>query len=249
MQETDEMGGFPTDRNTLNKLMALHPTAFNTQTQHPKFGSALAMSSYQNLLMRQNSMNSSNSVNQHEGSSPFNSSTNPGSSGTFLGGMLQNPEMQQQLQLQSQNGNVLTKQSQPLLSPNNQSLQQQMLQQFLHDMNKKNKGGAVVQQQQQQQQSSYSVQNPSIRNSPSTSTQVQPPSRSNSFKSAASVKSEVKSESPAPAAHIGYGQKSSYFPESLHSSDEMVPDIAQHFIENGFFNSDLDESMNFSWKG
>lgn len=243
MQETDEMGGFPTDRNTLNKLMALHPTALNTQTQHPKFGSALAMSNYQNMLMRQNSMNSSNSVNQHEGSSPFNTSTTPGSSGAFPGGMFQNPEMQQQLQLQSQNGNVLTKQSQPLLSQNKQSLQQQMLQQFLHDMNKKNNGGAVMQQQQQQQQS-YSVHNPSIRNSPSTSTQVQPPSRSNSFKSAASI----KSESPAPVAQIGYSQKSSYFPESLHSSDEMVPDIAQHFIENGFFNSDLDESMNFSWK-
>lgn len=240
MQETDGMGGLPTDRNTLNKLMALHPSALNTQTQHPKFGSSLAMSNYQSLLMRQNSMNSSNSVNQHDGSSPFNNPPTPGPSGTFPGGMFQNPQMQQQLQLQPQNGNVLTKQSQPLLSQNNQSsLQHQMLQQFLHDMSKKNNAGAVMQQQQ-----TYSVLNPGIRNSPSTSTQVQPPSRSDSFKSAASIKSEP----PAPVAQMGYSQKSSYFPEGLHSSDEMVPDIAQHFIENGFFNSDLDESMNFSWK-
>ncbi|KAL1550774.1 putative transcriptional regulator SLK2 [Salvia divinorum] len=40
-----------------------------------------------------------------------------------------------------------------------------------------------------------------------------------------------------------------YIPESLHSSDEMVPDIAHQFIENGFLYNDLDESMNFSWKG
>lgn len=282
MQEMDQMGGLqglPTDRNTLNKLMALHPglTSQINNSQHAgSRGGALtgaphnglAMTNYQNLMMRQNSMNSTNSVNQHEGSSPFNTPSQPlpattGSSGA-LPGMFQNQQISgfsgspvpQQLQLQQPNGNGLIKQSQPLLSQNNQSLQHQMIQQFLLDMNKKNNGGAVMQQ-------NYSIQNQGnncisaggfgIRNSPAASSaagngpgaaQAQPPSRSNSYNAAS-----IKSGSPAPAGQMGYGQKSSYFPESLHSSDDMVPDIAHQFIENGFFNNDLDESMNFSWKG
>ncbi|XP_057774401.1 probable transcriptional regulator SLK2 [Salvia miltiorrhiza] len=267
MQETDQMGGLqglPTDRNALNKLMALHP-GLNSQHAGSRGGgltgsahSGFAMNNYQNFLMRQNSMNSNNSVNQHDGSSPFNTCsqplpTTPGSSGA-LPGMFQNPQMSSfsgsQAPQQQQNG--LIKQSQPLLSQNNQTLQHQMIQQFLHDMSKKNNGGAVMQQ-------TYSIQNPGncisagglgngIRNSPPTSAagnaQAQPPSRSNSFKAAS-----FKTESPASVGHMGYGQKSSYYPETLHTSDEMVPDIAHQFIENGFFNNDLDESMNFSWKG
>ncbi|KAG6422585.1 hypothetical protein SASPL_119163 [Salvia splendens] len=215
-----------TDHNTLNKLMALHP---GLSSQHPGSrgaltGSApggLAMTNYQNLLMRQNSMNSTNSVNQHEGSSS-SVPTTPGSSGAFPG-MLQNPQIGSQASQKQQ--------SQPLLAQNNQTLQHQMLQQFLHDMNRKNNGGAAVQIQNQDSM---------------LKAQPQPPSRGNSFKDAS-----FKSESSASVGHMGYGydQKSSYFPESLRSSDEMVPDIAHELIENGFFNNDLDESMNFSWKG
>ncbi|KAL1565583.1 putative transcriptional regulator SLK2 [Salvia divinorum] len=215
-----------TDHNTLNKLMALHP-GLNSQhlgNRGALTGSAhggLAMSNYQNLLLRQNSMNSTNSVNQHEGSS-LSVPTTPGSSGAFPG-MLQNPQIGSQA-LQKQ-------QSQPQLSQNNQTLQHQMLQQFLHDMNRKNNGGAAVQ-----------IQNPDSM----SNAQPQPPSRGNSFKD-----TSFKTESSASVGHMGYGydQKSSYFPEGLRSSDEMVPDIAHEFIENGFFNNDLDESMNFSWKG
>lgn len=277
MQETDPIGlqGLPTDRNTLSKLMAMHPGLNSQVNNNQHMGgrggaltgsaqAAFAMTNYQNLLMRQNSMNSTNSVNQHEGSSPFNTSsqplsTTPGLSGA-LSGMSQNPLMggfsgsqvpqQQQLQLQSPNGNGLVKQSQSLLPQDNQSFQHQMIQQFLHDMSKKNNGGAVMQQ-------TLSIQNPGnsisagglgIRNSPAAGNgpgvaQGQPPSRSNIVAAAA-----VKSESPASGGHMGFGQKtSSYLPESL-PSDDLVSDFAHQFIENGFFNNDLDESMNFSWK-
>ncbi|XP_042048905.1 probable transcriptional regulator SLK2 [Salvia splendens] len=257
MQEI-HMGGLqclPTDQNTLNKLMALHPRLNSNSSHAGSRGGALtgsahgglAMTNYQNLLMRQNSMNSANSVNQHDGSSPFNTSSQPpratpGSSGA-LAGMFQNPQMGGFSGSQAPQQHQI-KQSQPLFSQNNQTLQHQMIQQFLHDMNKKNNEGAAMQQ-------TYSIQNPGelgIRNSPATSAawnaQAQPPSRSNSVKAGS-----FNSESMASVGHMGYGQKSAYIPESLHSSDEMVPDIAHQFIENGFFNNDLDESMNFSWKG
>ncbi|KAH6828186.1 SEUSS-like 2 [Perilla frutescens var. hirtella] len=283
MPETDQIGGLqglPTDRsNSRSNLMPMHPGLNSQISNYHNVGgqggaltgsahAGLAMSNYQNLLMRQSSMNSTNSLNQHEGASPFNTSNQPLSatpgSSAALSGMLKNPlisgfsgsqvPQHQQLQLQSLNGNGLIKQSQSLLSQDNQSLQHQMIQQFLHDMSKKNNGVAQGQQ-------TLSIQNPGncisagglgSRNSPAAGNgpgvaQGQPPSRSNSFKAAS-----VKSESPASVGHMGgFGQKAaaSYLPESLHSSDEMVPDIGHQFIENGFFNSDLDESMNFSWKG
>lgn len=272
MQETDQIGGLqglPTDRNTLNKLIALHP-GLNSQINNQHMGgrggaltgsahAALSMTNY-NLLMRQNSMKT-NSLNQHEGSSTSNTSnqpmsTTPGSSGAFPG-MLQNTiggfsgsqaPQQQQLQLQPPNGNGLMKQSQSPLSQENQSLQHQMIQQFLHDMGKNNNGGAVMQQNSVQNPGNYisggglGIRNSAAGNGPGVA-QAQPPSRSNSFRT-----TSVKSESPAPVGHMGFDQTASYLPESLHSSDEMLPDIAHQFIESGFFNNDLDESMNFSWK-
>lgn len=33
-----------------------------------------------------------------------------------------------------------------------------------------------------------------------------------------------------------------------HLQDEMVPDVGHEFSENGFFNSDLDETMSYGWK-
>ncbi|KAI3471102.1 hypothetical protein Pfo_027765 [Paulownia fortunei] len=278
MQELDQIGGLqglPTDRNTLNKLMAMHPGLNSQMNNNQHVGgrgtfsgsaqAALALTNYQNLLMRQNSTN--NSL-QQEASSPFGTSghassplqalsATPGSSG-ILPGTLQNPPIsgfsscqvpqQQQLLLHSLSGNGLLQQSQ-----GSQALQQQVIQQYLQDMSKKNNGGAVLQQ-------THSVQNPGgnismgglgFRNSPAITAAAngpgiahgQPPSRCNSFKAASS-----NSESPAPVGHIGFGQKASDLPQSLHLSDEMVRDIAQEFTENGFFNDDLDDNMNFSWK-
>ncbi|KAK6121776.1 hypothetical protein DH2020_044478 [Rehmannia glutinosa] len=249
IQETGQMGGLqglPTDRNTLNKLIALR-TALNSQmnnnnqhisSQRALSGSpqaALASSNYQNLLTRQNSMNSTNSPIQQEPSSPFSSSnrtqstaTTPrGYSGNFPG-MLQNSAIsgfssqQQQFQL-------------------SQGLQQQMVQQYLHDMGKntaQNQGGNI------------SGGGPGVRNSPASSAagsgpwggQGQQPSRSNSFKGASS-----ESESPAPVGCTGVSQKASDLPRSRYLSDEMVSDIGHEFAENEFFSSDFDDNLNFSW--
>ncbi|KAG8381369.1 hypothetical protein BUALT_Bualt06G0115100 [Buddleja alternifolia] len=247
MQEMDQqMGGsglqgLPTDRNTLNKLMALQsglnsPT--NTNNQHmvgrgAMSGSAqaaLALSSYQNMLMRQSSMNSTHSNNnslQQEASSPYNTPgpgpTTPGSlpglQNLPVSGFSSGQGSQQQHLQQSQ-------------SQGSQALQQQMIQQLLQDVNNKKNGTAVM------QQSSNPGANIS-RDGPG-SIAGRAPSRSNSFKSASNV------ESPAPS--IGFSQKASDLPQNVHISDEMVQDFAHEFSENGFFNNDLDDNMNFSWK-
>ncbi|XP_020546922.1 probable transcriptional regulator SLK2 isoform X2 [Sesamum indicum] len=278
LQEVDQIGGvqgLPTDRTALNKLMAVHPGLNSQMNNNQHVGArgalsgsaqaALALTNYQNLLMRQNSMNSTNNSNQHESASPFSTTSHglttapPGSSGN-LSGTLQNPPgsgfsscqipQQQQLHLPSPSGSSILQQGQSLPVQGSRAIEQQMIQQYLHDMSRKNNGSTVPQQ-------ALSAQNPSgnistgglgFRNSPApTATghgqgniHGQPPSRSNSFKGASS-----NSES---SAHIGFGQRSSDLPQSLHLSDEMVPDIANEFIDNGFFNSDLDDNMNFSWK-
>ncbi|CBI31834.3 unnamed protein product, partial [Vitis vinifera] len=97
MQEMEQLAnvqGLPTDRNTLNKLIALHPGLNSHMSNNPHMvnrgalsGSAqaaLALTNYQNLLMRQNSMNSNPSSLQQEGPSSFNSS-NQSPSSTFQG--------------------------------------------------------------------------------------------------------------------------------------------------------------------
>ncbi|KAL0382330.1 UNVERIFIED_CONTAM: putative transcriptional regulator SLK2 [Sesamum calycinum] len=278
LQEVDQIGGvqgLPTDRTALNKLMPVHPGLSSQMNNNQHVGgrgalsgsaqAALALTNYQNLLMRQNSMNSTNNSNQQEASSPFSTTSHGlttaplGSSGN-LSGTLQNPPgssfsscqipQQQQLHLPSPSGSSILQQSQSLPFQGSQALEQQMIQQYLQDMSRKNNGTTIPQQ-------ALSAQNPSgnalagglgFRNSPAPTgtghgqgnVHGQPPSRSNSFKGASS-----NSES---SARIGFNQKASDLPQSLHLSDEMVPDIANEFIENGFFNSDLDDNMNFSWK-
>ncbi|KAL0341082.1 UNVERIFIED_CONTAM: putative transcriptional regulator SLK2 [Sesamum radiatum] len=278
LQEVDQIGGvqgLPTDRTALNKLMPVQPGLSSQMNNNQHVGgrgalsgsaqAALALTNYQNLLMRQNSMNSTNNSNQQEASSPFSTTSHGlttaplGSSGN-LSGTLQNPPgssfsscqipQQQQLHLPSPSGSSILQQSQSLPFQGSQALEQQMIQQYLQDMSRKNNGTTIPQQ-------ALSAQNPSgnalagglgFRNSPAPTgtghgqgnVHGQPPSRSNSFKGASS-----NSES---SARIGFNQKASDLPQSLHLSDEMVPDIANEFIENGFFNSDLDDNMNFSWK-
>ncbi|KAL2227111.1 UNVERIFIED_CONTAM: putative transcriptional regulator SLK2 [Sesamum indicum] len=276
MQETEQQGGgpqgLPTDRNTLNKLMAMQSGLSSPMTNNqqmvgrgPLTGSAqaaLALTNYQNLLMRQNSMNSThNSSLQQEVSSPFSTSsqapTTPGPSGV-LPGTLQNSPVSgfssgQALQQQhSPSGNGLLQQNQSLPAQGSQALQQQMIQQLLQDMSNKNNGTAIPQQ-------SLSVQNQAgntsrdglgFRGAPATTASGNgpgnavgnPPSRSNSFKAASNV------ESPTPVGNMGFSQKTSDLQQNLHLPDELVSDVAHEFTENGFFNSDLDDNMNFSWK-
>ncbi|KAL2550344.1 putative transcriptional regulator SLK2 [Forsythia ovata] len=240
MQEMEQMGGvqgMPTDCNTLNKLMALNPGINNqmNNNQHNMVGrgalsgsaqAALALTNYQNLLRRQNSMNSTHNSIQQEASSSFsNSSQAPTSS---ISG------------LQNVPGSGFSS-SHP--THGSQMSQQQTIQQLLQDMSNNNSGGGVPQQ-------SLSMQNAGrdglvFRNSPSVATTPSangpgnavghPPSRSNSFKSASNNE-------------FSFSQKTSDLPQNLHLSEEMVQDIAHDSTENGFFNSDLDDNINYLWK-
>ncbi|KAJ9679250.1 hypothetical protein PVL29_021241 [Vitis rotundifolia] len=284
MQEMEQLAnvqGLPTDRNTLNKLIALHPGLNSHMSNNPHMvnrgalsGSAqaaLALTNYQNLLMRQNSMNSNPSSLQQEGPSSFNSS-NQSPSSTFQGpatlipGSMQNlpgsgfssphlpPQQQQQQQQQrSLNASSLLQQNPALPSQSSQALQQQMIQQMLQEMT--NNCGPGMQQQ------SLSGQNVNVSMtrsgmgfgnnsaaatvaSPNLSGSVGGPplSKSNSFKG------PLNSDSSAGGANSGFNQKASDLAHNLHLSDEMVQDIAREFPDNGFFNSDLEDNMSYGWK-
>lgn len=270
VQEMDQLGGIqglPTDQNTMNKLMALHPGLNNQMgnNQHMvgrgalsgSAQAALALTNYQNLLMRQNSMNSSRGSLQQEASSSFsNSNQNPsltfqGPSGAVpgmlqsspVGGLsgshLQQPHLQQRLALLQRNNAV----------QGSQALQQHMMQQLTQDNN-----GSGIQQPIVCPSISGSVSRDGLGfgNKSSTGDMTTgngpgnvlgpAPSRSNSFKAASN------SESSAAGASSGLNQKSAELPQSLHLSEEMVPDIPHEFTENGFLSCDLDDNMNFDWK-
>ncbi|KAA8539880.1 hypothetical protein F0562_026572 [Nyssa sinensis] len=278
MQEMEQLAGIqglPTDRNTLNQLMTLHP-GLNSQmgNDHHMAGrgalsgpaqAALALNSYQNMLMRQNSMNSNSNSLQQEASSSFNN-PNQNSSPTFQGSTAQLPGTLQNLaasgfsnsrlpqqQQHSLNGIGLQQQNHAQPSQGSQALQQHMIQQLLQDMNNKT-GGGVPQQSLSGQNANGSVARDGLgygnNNSAATaasgngqgSVMGPTPSRNNSFKAAS------HSDSSAAGGNNGFNQKESDVPQNLHLSEEMVQDIAHDFTENGFFNSDLEDNMSYGWK-
>ncbi|CAN0891656.1 Probable transcriptional regulator SLK2 [Linum grandiflorum] len=176
MQEMEQLAnaqGLPSDRNTLNKLMALYPGINNAMNSNNNRGAlsgpaqaAMALSNYQSLLSRQNSMNSNSSSHQQEQqhqqpTSSFNNSRRSPSP-SFAPGSVQNlrgprgysspspspsphlpPALQQQQQQQQQRNGILPQQG------GNQALQQQMMQQLLHEMSSNSNRGANHLQQQQ----------------------------------------------------------------------------------------------------
>lgn len=288
MQEMEQLAsvqGLPTDRNTLNKLMALHPGLNGHMSNNAHMvnrgalsGSAqaaLALTNYQNLLMRQNSMNSNGNSLHQEGPSSFNSSNQspsstfqgpatliPGSMQNLPGGGFSSPHLppQQQQQQRMMNPNSLLQQNPVLPSQSTQALQHQMLQQMLQEIN--NCGGPGMQQQQ-----SLSGQNGNgsmtMRSgmgfgnnngaaaaaagvaSPNISASIGGPSLSKSN----SFKGPLNSDSSAGGTNSGFNQKGAPdVPHSLHLSEEMVQDIAREFTDNGFFNSDLEDNMSYGWK-
>ncbi|KAH1075474.1 hypothetical protein J1N35_027802 [Gossypium stocksii] len=283
MQEMEQLAnvqGLPTDRNTLNKLMALHPGINNSLgNNHHMVGrgtlsgsaqAALALTNYQNLLSRQNSMNS-NPNSLHQEASSFNSSNQSPSSNfqgpaTVLPGSMQSlpvsglsspllPTPQQQQQQQQLSGNLMQK-NHPQSPQGNQVLQQQMMQQLYHDMSNNN---TAVQQQQQQQSLSGQNGNASVgRNgmgygnntaAPAAATSNvsgsvagPAPSRSNSFKGASN------SDSSAAGGNTGFNQRAPDLSQTLHLQDDIVSDIAQEFLDNGFFNNELDDNIGYGWK-
>lgn len=278
-QEAEKLGGIQgaTDRSTLNKLMELQP-GLNSQMSNNKqmvgcgalSGSAqagLAPPNYQNLLMRQNSMNSNTSVVKQEASSSLNNSNQnqqpspfQGPTGVLQGNSMQNlpvsgyltanvPQQQQRLL----NSNVSLPQNHQ--QPANQVVQQQILQQLLQDINTSN-NGSVVQQQSLSGHATggggVSREGVGFGNNASAATATAPngpgnvvgptPTRNNSFKAASN------SESSIGGANNGFPQKAPDLPHNLHISEEMLPDISQDFTDSGFFNSDLDNNMNYGWK-
>lgn len=153
MQEMEQLAsvqGMPTDRNTLNKLMALHPgltNQINSNHQMLNRGAlsgsaqaAMALTNYQNLLMRSNSMNSNSNSLQQEASSSFNNS-NQNPSSPYQGAASLIPGSMQHV---SAGGY-----SSPHLPPQQQQNQQQQLQQQQQQQH----------QQQMQQQRSISANN------------------------------------------------------------------------------------------
>ncbi|XWS48403.1 hypothetical protein CRYUN_Cryun13aG0073400 [Craigia yunnanensis] len=281
MQEMEQLAnvqGLTNDRNTLNKLMALHPGINNPMNNnHHMVGrgtfsgsaqAALALTNYQNLLMRQNSMNSNpNSLHQEASSSFNNSNQSPSSNfhgpAAFLPGSMQTlpvsglssphllaqqQQLQPQLQQRTLSANNLIQQNHPQSSQGNQALQQQMIQQLLHEMSKNNTGA-------QQQSLSGQNRNGSMgRNGVGFGSNTTPPaaatfnvsgsvagpaaSRSNSFRAASN------SDSSAAGGSIGFNQRAPDLPQNLHLQDDIVPDIAHELMDN----SDLDDNMGYGWK-
>lgn len=281
MQEMEQLAsiqGLPTDRNTINKLMTLHPELDNHGiNNHQMIGrggfsgsaqAALAMTTYQNILMRQNSMNSNPSPHQQEASSSFNNpnyNPSPTLQGTvsLMPGSVQNSSVggfsgaQQALQKQSQqlqhhppNPGSLVQQNHHQTIQGGQALQQQMIQQLLQ-MSSNNKSAGLQQQPLTGPNANRSlgrrgmgfVGNTSVAAVASgnmSGSNVPGPSRSNSFKAA--------SNSESSAGNSEFNQKGSDFPQDLHLPENLVEDIGQDFPENGFINNDLDEDLGYVWK-
>lgn len=283
MQEMEQLAnvqGLPTDRNTLNKLMALHPGINNHMTSNHQMGNrgalsgpaqaALALTNYQNLLMRQNSMNSSSNSLQQEAASSFNNPNQSPSSNfqgatAFMPGSMQNlpvsgfssphlpPQQPQQLQQRSLNSISLLQQNHAQPSQGNPALQPQMIQQLLQEMSNNNGGG--MQQHSLGGQSgngsmarnglgfgSNTLAAPAATTNVSATVSGPAPSRSNSFKGASN------SDASAAGGNSAFNQKVPDLPQNLHLQDDLVRDIAHEFPENGFFNSDLDDNMGYGWK-
>ncbi|TYH01368.1 hypothetical protein ES288_A09G052800v1 [Gossypium darwinii] len=276
MEQLANVQGLPTKRNILNKLMALHPGINNqTGTNHNIVGrealsssaqTALALTNYQNLLVRQNSMNSKPSPLHQEASSSFNNSNRspssnfqgpaallPRSMHTLPVSGLSSPHVlaqQPQLQRHTLTANNLIQQNHLLRSQSNQALQQKMVRQLLHEMPNNNTG---VQQQSWSGQSENaslgrngiglaSNTTAAATSNMSGSVARAPPSQSNSYRAASNSDS-----SPAGGNNVS-SQRAPDLPQNLHLQDDIISDIAHELTENGFFNCDLNDHTSYGWK-
>ncbi|KAJ1433712.1 LIM-domain binding protein/SEUSS [Sesbania bispinosa] len=229
MEQLANVQGLPTDRNTLNKLMAMNPAMNNhINNNHNNMvnrggslgGSAqaaMALTNYQSLV-RQNSTNSSPGSLQRERPSFSNTNQSPSSAVQGAG------------------------------SQGNQALDQQMIQQILQMSN--NNGGVQPQSlggpnangNMAKSGLGFGSQTPAISGgSANVPGNNRPVSRSNSFKAASN------SDSSAAGGNNGFNQRTSDMSQNLHLQD-VVHNIAPEFTDNHFFNSDLDDNMGFDWK-
>ncbi|XAR71743.1 hypothetical protein NMG60_11018148 [Bertholletia excelsa] len=232
--------GLPTDRNTLNKLIALQPGLSSQMANNPQIvgrgalsgsaQSALPLTNYQNLLKRQNSTNSNSNMLQQEASSSFNSS-NPNPSSTFQGPTPVLPRAVQNLPISGFSNSQVPQQQQ-----GSQTIQQQMVQKLLHGVSS-NSGGVM-----QPYSLAAKNANGSVPGDISRSAMDPMPSRSNNVKAASN------SSSGPLGGGSGFNQKAPDLKQSLHLSEEIDQDIANEFTDNGFFSSDLDDNLDFDWK-
>lgn len=277
MQEMEQqfanIQGLPTDRNTINKLMAMQQPGINSPNMNgnnPNMitnprgalsgpaAAAMALTNYQNIMTRQNSMNSNmNSLQHDQASSSLNNSANPSPSSSFQpGGGFSNPQMA----TRSLSSNSLNHQNQP----NNQ--QQQMIQQLLQGMSGNNVAG--------QQKPTFSGQNMNptpnttasglgyghgAPSTPTASSNVPGGGGGPALSKSSSFKAAAASNSDSSAAGGGTGNsgfnnnknnnpKAADLPQKLCLTDDMVPDLPHDFAESGFFSSDLDDNMGYGWK-
>lgn len=275
MEQFAGIQGLPTDRNTINKLMTMQqPGGNNTNMGNPNMlasnrgalsgpaAAALALTNYQNIMLRQNSMNSNpNSLQQEASSSHNNLSQSPsfqGASSVLPGTMQSLPvggfsNSQLGAQQRAVSGNGLPQQNQQS-SQGNQALQHHMIQQLLQDMSGNNAAG------QQKPLGGQTINTNSAANglgygsngtpaTPAVSSNVPGGggptlSKSNSFKAA----SNSDSSAAGGGSNGGFNQKASEVPQNLHLTDDMVPDLPHDFADNGFFGSDLDDNMGYGWK-
>ncbi|KAH1091739.1 hypothetical protein J1N35_018996 [Gossypium stocksii] len=276
MEQLANVQGLPTKRNTLNKLMALHP-GINNQTGNnhnivsqgalrSTAQTALALTNYQNLLVRQNSMNSKPSPLPEEASSSFNNS-NRSPSSNFQGPAALLPSSMHtrpvsgvssqhvlaqppQLQRHALTANNLIQQNHLLPFQSNQAFQQKMIRQLLHEMPNNNTG---VQQQSWSGQSENasmgrngmgfgSNTTAAATSNMSGSVARAAPSQSNSYRA-----SSNSGSSPAGGNNVST-QRAPDLPQNLHLQDDIISDISHELTENGFFNCDLDDHTSYGWK-
>ncbi|KAI7754740.1 hypothetical protein M8C21_004819 [Ambrosia artemisiifolia] len=254
MEQISSIPGIPADRNGLSKLVSLSPgvnSALVNSSQQmgnrgaPLSGSAqaaLALSNYQNMLVRKNTLNSNS---QQEASSSFNIPNQngypiQGSSNMAVGGFPQRPMFQVQQNHQQ--------------SPSNsggQAMQQHMIQQLLQDMSNGGGGGGGGGPKPSvsgQSAASGSMGRDGLRYGISPSGTPRPPAvptRSNSFKGA----SRSDSSAGGGAGNIGVDNQKAATADLPHLCDDIVQDIASEFTGNCFFeNDELEEGMGFDWK-
>ncbi|KAL8217904.1 hypothetical protein R6Q57_021277 [Mikania cordata] len=238
VEQISSLPGLPADRNGFSKLVSMNPGANSplvSNNQHmvnqgasPSGAAqaALALSNYQNMLMRNNSMNSNS---QQEASSSFNNTNQNGY--TFqgpaimgLGGFQQRPMFQVQQNHHQQSPS----------HSGSQAMQQHMIQQLLQDMSNGSVGGAVPKPSiSGQSGASGSMGRDGLRYGISPSGTPRPPvvpTRSNSFKGAS------RSDSSAGGGAGNNHQKAVTVTADLpHLCDDIVQDIASEFTGSCFF--------------
>ncbi|KAI3517643.1 hypothetical protein L1887_16858 [Cichorium endivia] len=239
--QMEQISSIPADRNALSKLVSLHPGLTNPLTnnnsQHmgpraPLNGTsqaALALSNFQNMLMRQNSLNSNS---QQEASSSFN---NTNQNYPFQTGLL-NPQM-----IQQQQRPIFNQQSP---SHSGSQMQQHMIQQLLQDMSGGNgNGGGGAKPSHSGQSAASGSMGMGRYGMSSTGTSPRPPAvptRSNSFKG---VSRSDSSAGVGVGVGVGVGDRKG---DLGNLCDDIVGDIGSEFNGSGFFDND---EMEYGWKG